>query len=438
VTFTRTLTSSFSSLAETKSIQLSFNTDVERLVMAYDADKIEKVLTNLLSNALKFTPEHGKVLVTMTKDGESVVIVVKDTGPGIPEDQVSLVFDRFYQMKTTTSNVQVGTGIGLAIVRELTHLHYGTIDLESEEGFGSSFKVTLPVRELSEEEAIEGVHVAIDVDENDVDFEGLEFEEEELPGVADDAPLVLIADDNDDVRAYLKTHLESRYRISEARNGIEALELLKEELPSLVLSDVMMPGMDGHEVCKLIKSDERTNHIPVVLITARASEESRREGLELGADDYLFKPFNASDLMVRVENLIEIRRVLKGRFSKEYVLKPTEITVKSAEAEFLERLQVVVEEHIGDTNFGVDWLASEVGMSTRQLQRRIRASLGLSAAGFIRTLRLERAAQLLQAKSGTVSEIVYQVGFTDANYFSRLFKHTFEITPSEYSRQAND
>lgn len=438
VTFTRTLTSSFSSLAETKSIQLVFNTDVERLVMAYDADKIEKVLTNLLSNALKFTPEHGKVLVSMTKNGESVVIVVKDTGPGIPEDQVPLVFNRFYQMETTTSNVQAGTGIGLAIVRELTHLHDGTIHLESEEGFGSSFKITLPVRELSEEQAIEGVHVAIDADEIDDDFEVIELEEEEIPPVADDAALVLIADDNDDVRAYLKTHLETRYRIAEARNGIEVLDLLKEELPSLVLSDVMMPGMDGHEVCKIIKSDERTNHIPVVLITARASEESRREGLELGADDYLFKPFNASDLMVRVENLIEIRRVLKERFSGEYVLKPTEISVKSAEAEFLERLQVVVEDHIGDTNFGVDWLASEVGMSTRQLQRRIQASLGLSAAGFIRTLRLERAAQLLQAKSGTVSEIVYQVGFTDANHFSRLFKQTFGITPSLYSRQAND
>ncbi len=438
VTFARTLVSSFSSLAETKSIQLSFSSDADRLVMAFDADKIEKVLTNLLSNALKFTPEHGKILVSIKEDDGMVAITTKDTGPGIPSDQIPLVFNRFHQMEGETSDRQVGTGIGLAIVQELTHLHGGTVHLESELGFGSSFMVTLPVRRLSDEQAIAAPHLYDDVDERDTDFEIIDVETEGLSGVSADAPLVLIADDNDDVREYLKGHLETRYRIAEAKNGLEATELLKEELPSLVLSDVMMPGMDGHELCKFIKSDERTSHIPVVLITARATEESRREGLESGADDYLFKPFNASDLMVRVENLIEIRRVLKERFSGEYVIKPTGITVKSAEAEFLERLQTVVEERIGDTNFGVDWLASEVGISTRQLQRRIRASLGLSAAGYIRTLRLQRAGQLLQARTGTVSEIAYAVGFMDANYFSRLFRQTFGVTPSDYGRNTGD
>ena len=246
------------------------------------------------------------------------------------------------------------------------------------------------------------------------------------------ATRVLIADDHDDVRAYLRGHLESRYRIIEARDGNEAIDLLKEELPALVVSDVMMPGRNGHEVCKAIKTDPRTKHIPVVLVTARASDESRMEGLEAGADDYLFKPFNASDLMVRVENLIEVRRVLKEHYGGGYALEPSEIDVLSADAEYLKRLQDVVEEHIGDSNFGVDWLASEVGISTRQLQRRVRSYLGISAAGFIRTLRLKRSIQLLEGNAGTVAEIAYQVGFTDPNYFSRLFKQTFGSTPTEY------
>jgi len=402
--------------------------------MAFDADKMEKILTNLLSNALKFTPAHGKVYVSVDEEaGGTAIIAVRDTGRGIAADELALVFDRFHQSSSSESDIQAGTGIGLALVKELTLLHDGTIDVESDEGFGSTFTLRIPIKEA--EERAEPYRRSSKLELSDLKFASSLDEEdaEEIPSVPADAPLVLIADDNDDVRTYLRSHLEKRYRIVEAVDGKEAIEFLQDELPALVLSDVMMPSMDGHEVCRIIKSHERTNHIPVVLVTARASAESRREGLESGADDYLFKPFNATDLMIRVENLIEIRRVLKDRYSGEYVLKPTDITVKSAEAEFLEQLQEIVETHIGDTNFGVEWLASEAAVSPRQLQRRLRTSLGLSVAGYIRTLRLERAAQLLEARAGTVSEVAYRVGFLDANYFSRLFKQTFSVSPSEFS-----
>jgi len=434
ITFSRAIVSSFMSLAETRDIALTFHAESEELIMAFDSDKVEKILTNLLSNAIKFTPRHGKVRLSVdVVDGNQALICVKDTGTGISEVQRTHVFDRFYQVGSGESVVQAGTGIGLALVKELTELHDGTISLETDEGFGSTFSLRLPIR-LLEDGGSRPTATAIldsDVRDHELSVETLVDDVEET--APEDAPLVLVADDNDDIRAYLRGHLEKHYRVVEARDGNEAIRLLDDELPALVLSDVMMPGKDGHEVCRIIKGDERTNHIPVVLVTARASAESRRQGLEMGADDYLFKPFNATDLMIRVENLIEIRRILRERFSGEYILKPTDVAVKSAEAEFLERLQNVVEERIGDTNFGVEWLASEVGISPRQLQRRLRASLGLSAAGYIRILRLERAAQLLDARNGTVSEIAYKVGFLDANYFSRLFRQTFGMPPSEYA-----
>lgn len=437
IKFSRTTVSSFLSLAETRDIALTFHADCDDLIMAFDSDKMDKILTNLLSNAIKFTPPHGKVRLSIdVVEGNQALISVKDTGPGIPEDQRTQVFDRFYQIGSGGSDVQAGTGIGLALVKELTELHDGTISLETDEGFGSTFSLRLPIRRLTGDRSQPTTNAILDSDVRDHELLLEMLDEDREETAPEDAPLVLVADDNDDVRTYLRGHLEKKYRVVEARDGNEAIRLLDDELPALVISDVMMPGKDGHEVCRIIKEDERTNHIPVVLVTARASDESRREGLESGADDYLFKPFNATDLMIRVENLIEIRRILRERFSGEFVLKPANIAVKSAEVEFLERLQEVIEEHIGDTSFGVEWLASEVGISPRQLQRRLRASLRLSAAGYIRTLRLERAAQLLDARAGTVSEISYKVGFLDANYFSRLFRQTFGMPPSEYAQRS--
>ncbi len=249
-------------------------------------------------------------------------------------------------------------------------------------------------------------------------------------------PTVLIVEDNADVRAYVKRHLAARYHVVEAADGVEGLAQARAAPPDLVVSDVMMPNMDGFDFCRALKADAALNHIPVILLTAKASEESKLEGLETGADDYLNKPFNARELLLRAENLIEVRRLLRQRFSGEVVLKPTDVAVPSADAALLERAQAYVEAHMGDHDFEVAQVADEVGVSPRQFRRKINEITGLSPAGYVRTLRLQRAAQLLEQRAGNVSEIAYRVGFQDAKYFSRLFRQIYGVLPSEYGRSS--
>ena len=246
------------------------------------------------------------------------------------------------------------------------------------------------------------------------------------------APTVLIVEDDTDVRAYLKGHLRTLYHVAEAVDGIEGLEQARAIEPDLVISDVMMPRLNGYALCKAMKTDETLSHIPVVLLTARADEESRAEGLETGADDYLCKPFNAAELLLRVENLIEIRRILRRRFSGEVMLQPGEISIPSAEALFIKQVRAVVEAQMADSTFTVERLAHEVALSPRQLQRKLRALTRLSPRGFIRSMRLARAAQLLEQRAGNVSEVALAVGFQDEKYFSKLFRQTFGVSPSSY------
>jgi signal transduction histidine kinase/AraC-like DNA-binding protein len=442
VAFVRRVVGTLSSLAERRSIDLSFQSDAECLLATFDADKVEKITTNLVSNALKFTPENGKVLVRVsichTEGMKETEISVRDTGEGIPENEQSEIFNRFHQVDAHRSHGPVGTGIGLALVKELVDLHEGSVHVESEVGFGSTFTVRLPIKE---DAVTSEVYVELPGDvvpeitstnaiwESDASDDDSALEEEVT---RDNQPTVLVVDDNTDVREYIRNHLAGRYRVFEAGDGEAALKLAREISPDLIISDVMMPLMDGFTLCRTVKSDPQLGHIPFVLVTAKASDECKIEGLELGADDYLFKPFNASELLVRAENLIELRRLLRERFSGEFVVKPTDISLPSAEVEFLDRVRTVVEHHLSDSNFTVDWLADEVGISARQLQRRLQASINLSAAGFIRKMKLERSAQLLVQKVGTISEIAYRSGFTDSNYFSKLFRQTFGVPPSKY------
>ena len=442
----RQLTAAFSSRAERQGLTLVFDAEVETLPCYVDADKLEKVVLNLLSNALKFTDRGGKVRLRLTQrradTGAWAEITVQDTGRGIPVEELPRLFDRFHQVEDGTTRPHEGTGIGLALARELVELHHGTITIESTEKFGSTFTVRLPLgrAHLQPSDLAEPpgpgaaphrmVHAPLLLEGDGTDTK----DRQEPPLLAQgDRPTVLVVEDNVDMRAYLKSHLSPHYRVAEAAHGKAGLEVVRSLRPDLIISDVMMPEMDGYQLCRAVKADPALGHIPVVLLTARADDESRLEGLEIGADDYLAKPFNAEEMLLRVENLIEIRRRLHAHFSGRVVVGASQVVVSSTEAAFLEQVRDVIEAHLGDTHFGVERLADEVGLSTRQLLRRVKETAGLTPNGYIRMLRLERAAQLLEQRAGSVSEIAYQVGFNQPEYFSKLFRQVFGIPPSEYA-----
>ncbi len=437
--------------AERKQIALRFVAPEEdEILLYYEPDKLEKIVANLLSNAIKFTPAHGTIRVSVGPfEDAHVDLVVRDNGPGIPAGELPHLFDRFYRVDAPGARHHPGTGIGLSLAKELVALHGGQIFAESEEGFGSTFTVRLPRgrKHLSASDIVEDESESRRIGESEgADWEGEEagsflFDDElSSPRLPDsptqNAPSVLVIDDNPDVRAYIKRHLVARYHVVEAADGVEGLALARAAPPDLVISDVMMPNMDGFDLCRALKADAALNHIPVILLTAKASEESKLEGLETGADDYLNKPFNARELLLRAENLIEVRRLLRQRFSGEVVLKPTDVAVPSADAALLERAQAYIETHMGDHDFEVAQVADEVGVSPRQFRRKIREITGLSPAGYVRTLRLQRAAQLLEKRAGGVSEVAYEVGFQDAKYFSRLFRQIYGVLPSEYGRSS--
>ena len=450
VAFLRRVTLAFTSRAERARVTLSFHTEEDAIPMEVDHDKLEKVFYNLLSNAFKFTAPGGKIRLDVERvvqDGQPwVAVQVKDTGQGIPASELPHVFDRFYQVDGSAARAHEGTGIGLALVKELVDLHGGSIGVESEIGFGSTFTVRLPAAPVRE-----GAETADPIEEETAfpDRSWLLEEDVQPDAPSDAAPAeaagaepgrasILVVDDNADMRAYLRDRLGGRYRVREARDGVEGLEQARAEPPDLVLADVMMPRMDGYALCRAIRQDAALSHIPVVLLTAKADDVSKREGLEQGADDYLTKPFNAEELALRVENLIELRRRLRRRFSGEVVITPGEIAVPSAAAAFLEELRTIVEEDLGDPTFGVKELAERMGMSRRQLRRRLQAAVDLSPSGYIRMARLERAAQLLEREAGRVSEVAYRVGFGSPEHFSRVFRQVFGVPPSAYPVDSAD
>lgn len=435
--FIQSQVQAFTPLADRKQILLQFLADDTigtPLILVFDADKLGKIMHNLLSNAFKFTEAQGKVLIGLTCESVDthveVTLSVKDTGHGIPSEDLPYLFDRFYQV--SSKNAEIGSGIGLALAKELAELHGGTIHVESEPGFGSTFSVKLPLPAASPEQVVPVVeHNLPGTEVADTDEAGY-LREDEDKATPSSKPTILLVEDNADMRVYLRGLLEPRYQVEEATNGQDGLKQAHTLQPALVISDVMMPEMDGYAFCKALKAEPELSQTPVILLTARATTESEVEGLEARADDYIRKPFHTATLLARVENLIEIRHILRASLTPPYQPKPSEIDVESADAIFLNRVQAVVEAHMANSNFGVDLLADEVGLSPRQLQRRIRALSTLSAAGYIRSMRLQRAAQLLDQRAGTVSEIAYQVGFRNVNHFSKLFRQTFGVSPSAY------
>ncbi|MDX1429788.1 MAG: response regulator, partial [Rhodothermales bacterium] len=394
-------------------------------------DAIEKVVYNLVSNALKFTPQGGSVRIRLYTDRgeeEVICIAVRDTGPGIPEGEIGRIFDRFHQAEAGSGSFE-GTGLGLALVRELVALHGGAVTVDTEPGFGSEFTISWPTgHRMSappQRDAAPGTILS-----SDQAAASVESVDSETVTASASAPLVLVVDNDADVRAYIRGRLQETYRILEAEDGLDALERVSQERPALVICDVMMPRMDGIDFCARMRRSPEHADIPIVLLTARADDESRLEGLQAGADDYMAKPFSSAELLARVENLIEIRRLVRARTTAG-IVEPTEIEVPSVDQTFLDGVKAAVEEHIANSNFGVEWLADEMALSSRQLQRRMKSLTGLSAAGYIRLMRLKRAMQLLERRAGSVSEVAFSVGFRDAAHFSKLFKQTFGMLPSE-------
>lgn len=441
VSFVDTRVRAFLPAAERAGVTLTTRHMRDVLPVWFDAGHLEKIISNLLSNALKWTPAGGRVRVETgckapAEAAEPMAYIqVRDNGAGIEPGALPHIFDRYYRADASSS-APVGTGIGLALTKELVALHGGKMNVDSEPGFGATFTVHLPLGNAHLDPALceEAAPADAQNDEADDDvfddplWEGMPETAEGVPGVT-----VLVVEDNDAVRSYVCDSLVRSYRVLWAENGKAALEILASETPALIISDVMMPEMDGLAFCKAVKANPALQHIPVVLLTARAEEEDRLEGLGAGADDYIVKPFNARELLTRAENLIAIRKMLQRKYAGGYVMQVSEVSVPSADEAFLESIREAIEANMGDPDFDIPRLADAVALSPRQVRRKIKALTGVSVSGLVRSMRLQRAAQLLTQEAGSVAEIAYQVGFHQPKYFSRLFKQVYGVSPSAYA-----
>ncbi len=427
---------SFSSLADLKKIKLNLSTAQDGIDVYLDKDKIEKIVNNLLSNAFKFTPEGGKIEVTIEKMINDVEIRITDSGIGIPKENIEKIFDRFYQVDSSHTREQEGTGIGLALTKELVELHKVKIEVESETGKGTTFIVRIPLgkehlkpEEIIEEKVREEILTPV-IEAELVDEITTRKEKTDIDVLIEtDKPLLLIVEDNSDVRKYIISHLEDNYRIQEAVDGVDGLEQAFNHIPDLIISDVMMPKMDGFEMCNKLKTDERTSHIPIIMLTAKATSQDKISGYETGADDYIMKPFDAAELKVRIKKLIEIRRKLQEKFrSADFAVPPG---LSSIDEQFMKRVLNVVNEHISEEKFSINELGKEVGMSREHLYRKLKAITGHSASLFIRSVRLVKAKKLIKDRKGTISEISFSVGFSSPAYFGKCFKEEFGYSPGE-------
>ncbi|UXP32684.1 response regulator [Reichenbachiella agarivorans] len=449
VAFLKPIVHSFSSMANTKSIAYKVVLPKTKVELSFDKEKMEKVVVNLLSNAFKYTNDYGRVVIGLKEDADKVILEVEDDGIGIPEEEQAYIFNRYYRVRDNKKKKRKGTGIGLSLTKELVELHHGHVEFHSKEDEGTTFEVhlfkgkahfdaedfveegDLPAQSLEKQtiyELEEQIHES--TSSNDI---ALEEEGKKLP-------LVLVVEDNADIRSYIKSILEIEYRVIEGEDGEEGIEKAKAQIPDLIISDVMMPGKDGFEVCREVKLDEKTSHIPVILLTAKASNDSALNGFELGADYYITKPFNPKLLTLRVRNALKTRDQIRGQLlhKNTFNIEPKNIKIASRDEEFMQKAVAVIESNMSNSEFYVDDLGRELGMSRMQLYRKLKGLIGLSANEFIRSIRLKRAAQLIRQDEMNISEITYQVGFNDLQYFRDCFKKQYGVNPSEYAQDVTE
>jgi signal transduction histidine kinase/DNA-binding response OmpR family regulator len=431
VAFVRLIIDSFRDYATMRKLELHYEPGRRQLMMDIDPEKLEESVSNLLSNAIKYTPEGGEVFISLRMSDtdhspeKKVEISVCDTGIGIPEEQLDKIFIRFYRVEDKRFPYQEGTGIGLTLVNEYMKMMNGTIRVNSAPNEGSEFVITLPVTQNAPVEKDIGVKGTF-----------IRIEQQVAPlfktiGIEWGLPRLLIIEDNKELTAYLKGLLGNEYQVLTAENGISGIEQATEHIPDIVLSDVMMPGKDGYQVCRELKSDFRTNHIPVVLLTARADADSRITGLECGADAYLTKPFDKKELMVCLHNVFVQREKLKLKFQAKLYEKIPEERGSEESIKFLNKILTVLGKNYRNENFRIEDLYRHLGISRVQLHRKLTALTGQPTSNFIRSFRLHKARKLLLETDKNISEIAYETGFADPNYFTRVFMQENGITPTE-------
>jgi signal transduction histidine kinase/ligand-binding sensor domain-containing protein/DNA-binding response OmpR family regulator len=442
ISFVHEVTDSFRDMSERKKISLSFESNAHKVFTRFDHDKIERILFNLLSNAFKFTLEGGKIVVVIEKmqrqetgDKAWFSIRVKDSGIGIPTDKQEKIFERFFQNTTSAAILNKGTGIGLSITREFVKMLGGEITVESEMDKGSTFTVIIPLTIISDD-AIESKLL------QSKEFSDTDIEDDiqtEAAGTNDNAteqhsdlPTVLIVEDNDDLRFYLKDNLRLHYRILEACNGKEGWQKALAQHPQLIVSDISMPYMDGIDLCRKIKADKRTNHIPVILLTALTGEEQQLKGLETGANDYILKPFNVEMLNAKIRNLLTLNNTVKNTYSKQIKVLTPELQIESEDERLMNEVMKYLDENLTDTQLSVEALSRHVGMSRSSLYSKLLELTGQSPVEYIRSVKLDRAAVLLEKSDMNIAQIAYTVGFATPNYFAKSFKAKFNMLPSEY------
>lgn len=438
----------FQLTAERKQIRLHL--DVDDLKgsheMIADQEKISRIVFNLLSNALKYTPAGGEIFVSLKDEGANLRLDVKDTGKGISQDEADKIFERFFQAKGAAS----GTGIGLALVKSFVELHHGEARVESEPGKGSDFIVVIPREQEGDSQVIHNDADIVDNSANASASEGKNLVDESVLQYVDDGdrsrgkvqqlvsentnrPTVLVIDDNTDIRQYERTLLQDEYVVLEAADGKEGLAVALKEVPDLVICDVMMPVMDGLELTEQLKTNTATSHIPVIMLTAKNLEEHRAEGYEHGADSYITKPFHSKVLLARIENLLRQRQLLKNLYqgSKEAEKEISEAHLEDRDKQFLKQLQAIIQKNLSDSEFGVEDMGQQIGLSRVQLYRKVKAMTGSSVVDLLRKARLAKARRLLETRSMSVSEVAYEVGFSAPSYFTKCFKEEYGMLPGD-------
>ncbi len=421
--FTADCVQSFEAAAKEKNIDLRFSAQGVTGFYLFDEEKWGKIMTNLLSNALKFTPANGMVTVSISSSVDDIITLeVKDSGPGIPADQQEKIFTRFYQVGDSPFSSYGGTGIGLSLVKELTELMEGKIKLDSKPGGHTNFLVSVPMKKLHAAEIIRVTDTVV-------------IEKQIGTGDNQDLPLLLVAEDNDELRWFLAETMRNHYRVIEAADGLKAWEMILEELPDVVISDVMMPGQDGFELCRICKADNRTAHIGFILLTSKASHEARMKGLENCADDYITKPFNLQELELRTANLLQLQQKLRAWLQAQFISTALPDQLPAITDPFLLQLYQEMDAKLDDAALGVDLLCKTMAMSRSTLNRKLKSLLDISTNDLIRQYRLQKASSLISAGLD-ISSAAYQVGFSSPSYFSQCFKEQYGITPSDYvSRQ---
>jgi len=440
VSFISGIVNSFAKFAEEKEIELKFNSLKKEIVTNFDEDKIAKIMNNLLSNAFKFTAKGGKIVVNISlvfdsedhevsnesSEKRMIEITVKDTGIGISESNIERIFNRFFQVDQFSA--QTGTGIGLALTKELVKLHNGKIFVTSKPGKSSKFTIHLPYDDTRPAGNADLAATEREGEEEQILLVGEPANEQAIAG----QKIMLLVDDNADVRYFIKSHFASSYHILEAKDGLEGWNMALRTIPNIIISDVLMPEVDGFEFCRRIRKDERTSHIPILLLTALGSREHEIEGLSQGADDYITKPFDLVILQTKIENILSVRQSLKLKYSGEVFLQPRNIILSSPDERFLQKAISVVENNISDPDLDIDRFAAEIGVSRMQLYRKLHAMTEMTVKEFVRDIRLKRAAQLLVQKKMNVSEVAYAVGFKDMSHFRKCFRQEFNMSASEY------